>query len=555
MSETPLLMSALAGLSGGFSRQQFISLQQCVGSEAIDFVERDGKVLKAERPGHKGWWRHRGPADAAEFLPQLTAQQFSKQLSSPYSAKSSITTSSHVSMIRSSDSSTRNSSNIASSLPRNHLSEAADVILEASTREVVDRGLPSSDVWRQALAELGLAAERQLSLGQPTVVSLLSHSAFSSVPVTGFDSSPDSTEDIAASGAVLGAQVSLGRRGSATNKNQDPGLRVNYDAFQNPGIVAASALDATASRSSVQPNQHIETAQPPLQPKEAEQANKSPGFKIQKLMTALWNLDRLDQRGLPLDQRFVYGSPSSPGTGKGVTIYILDSGIKAAHQEFQAWGEHDPTHPGISGRAVQGPDYIENDGVADDCDGHGTHVASTAAGRSVGVAKEANVVAVRVLDCDGAGSISDVIAALDWVAANAKKPAVASLSLGVPAGQWSRALEEAVRSLVGSGVPVVVAAGNDAKDCCQAAPHVTGWVAVYLEGHPQATPAEVQGALMATASSGSLQSQAMLASTPNRLLFTAVGEQQIDEVAIVMTNSARHPDRPFSNLTDSDGSL
>jgi hypothetical protein len=80
------------------------------------------------------------------------------------------------------------------------------------------------------------------------------------------------------------------------------------------GIVAASALDATASRLSVPPAQHIQTAHL-LQPKEAEEANKSPGFKVQKLMTALWNLDRLDQRVLPLDQRFVYGSPQSPGTG------------------------------------------------------------------------------------------------------------------------------------------------------------------------------------------------------------------------------------------------
>lgn len=76
----------------------------------------------------------------------------------------------------------------------------------------------------------------------------------------------------------------------------------------------------------------------------------------------------------------------------------------ASHQEFQPWD-------GSQGsRAEKGPDFVDDDGVADDCDGHGTHVASTAAGRSVGVAKEARVVAVRVLDCQGAGSISNVVA-------------------------------------------------------------------------------------------------------------------------------------------------
>lgn len=151
----------------------------------------------------------------------------------------------------------------------------------------------------------------------------------------------------------------------------------------------------------------------------------------------------------------------------------------------------------------------------------GTHVASTAAGRSVGVAKEANVVGIRVLDCDGAGSISDVVAgatstgscqvdapaplgygapsrgsealftaavychaALEWVADNAAKPAVASLSLGVPSGGWSRAMEVAVERLVQSvGIPVVVAAGNSAKDACSIAPARRG-----MSGAQQQSP-------------------------------------------------------------------
>lgn len=191
----------------------------------------------------------------------------------------------------------------------------------------------------------------------------------------------------------------------------------------------------------------------------------APGDKYQSLGPILWNLDRIDQRELPLDNTYRYGSPDSPGTGAGVTIYTIDSGIVKTHQEFQKAGE-----PGTS-RASYGYDFVEDKDDASDCDGHGTHVAATAVGLQVGVAKGANVVAVRILDCNGSGTISDTVAALDWVAANAKKPAVATLSLGIQVGSWSRVLEDAVRSLVTNhGVTVIVASGNSAVDACYVAP-------------------------------------------------------------------------------------
>ncbi|KIZ00099.1 peptidase S8/S53 subtilisin kexin sedolisin [Monoraphidium neglectum] len=181
-------------------------------------------------------------------------------------------------------------------------------------------------------------------------------------------------------------------------------------------------------------------------------------------MRALWNLDRLDQRALPLDG--VFGRPDS---GSGVTIYTVDSGINPHHQEFGGWDGAGVT------RASQGPNIICDDpnpsgAASNDCDGHGSHVASTAVGRGVGVASSARVVAVKVLDCQGEGSISDVVEGLDWVAANARKPAVVTLSLGVPSGNWSAALEEAVRAVVRSGVTAVVAAGNSQVDACTIAP-------------------------------------------------------------------------------------
>lgn len=200
---------------------------------------------------------------------------------------------------------------------------------------------------------------------------------------------------------------------------------------------------------------------------------------------------------LPLVCR--YGSPTSSGTGSGVTIYVIDSGIKATHQEFRkadgsgsraSYGEPGPEIPLITVPTPQvlpsmhllfqfnffvfqfsGYDFVNDNSSAEDCDGHGTHVAGTAAGIQVGVAKDANIVAVRILDCQGSGTISNTVAALDWVAANAQKPAVATLSLGIQVGSWSRVLEDAVRSLVvNHGITVVVASGNSGVDACYVAP-------------------------------------------------------------------------------------
>ncbi|KAI3433663.1 hypothetical protein D9Q98_003472 [Chlorella vulgaris] len=189
-----------------------------------------------------------------------------------------------------------------------------------------------------------------------------------------------------------------------------------------------------------------------------------PAPKTQTVDGQLWNLDRIDQRDLPLDSKYIYGAAGVAGTGKGTTIYVVDSGVRLTHQEFK-------TQDGSRSRASYGYDFVEDDYVADDCDGHGTHVSGSAIGLQVGVAKEAEVVAVRILDCTGSGTISDTVAALDWVAANHRKPAVVTLSLGIQVGSWSRVLEDAVRSLTNThGVTVVVASGNSGVDACYVAP-------------------------------------------------------------------------------------
>lgn len=162
-----------------------------------------------------------------------------------------------------------------------------------------------------------------------------------------------------------------------------------------------------------------------------------------------WGLDRIDQTNLPLDSS--YNTPGNQGAG--VHAYIVDTGVRS-HSEY-------------SSRLGNGYDAFDQDNNPDDCQGHGTHVAGTVAGSSVGVAPKATVHGVRVLGCDGRGSVTAIIRGLDWVAQNAQKPAVANMSLG---GGASAAEDEAVARLVRSGVTTVVAAGNSSMDACRTSP-------------------------------------------------------------------------------------
>jgi subtilisin family serine protease len=167
---------------------------------------------------------------------------------------------------------------------------------------------------------------------------------------------------------------------------------------------------------------------------------------------ATWGIDRIDQRGLPLSGTFTYTN-----TGAGVTAYIIDTGIDYGHAEF-------------GGRATKGYDAFG--GTGDDCNGHGTHVASTTGGKVYGVAKGVALKAVRVLDCNGSGSWSGVIAGIDWVTANRTLPAVANLSLG---GGANSSVDDALKRMIARGVGAAVAAGNGnqggrAQDACKYSP-------------------------------------------------------------------------------------
>jgi subtilisin family serine protease len=167
--------------------------------------------------------------------------------------------------------------------------------------------------------------------------------------------------------------------------------------------------------------------------------------------TPSWGLDRIDQAKLPLSSTF-----TTSAEGKGVTAYVVDTGLRADHVDF-------------TGRVRAGFSAVSDGQGTTDCNGHGTHVAGTLAGRTYGVAKSATVVPVRVLDCAGSGLFSQVVAGIDWVVRDHKAgvPAVANLSVGGPAGA---ALDEAVKALVADGVTVVVAAGNANVDACTTSP-------------------------------------------------------------------------------------
>ncbi|MGI2260573.1 S8 family serine peptidase [Shewanella sp. GXUN23E] len=165
--------------------------------------------------------------------------------------------------------------------------------------------------------------------------------------------------------------------------------------------------------------------------------------------TSSWGLDRVDQRELPLDGNYDYQHD-----GSGVTAYIIDTGVLNSHHEF-------------GGRAVSGYDFYDDDPDATDCHGHGTHVAGTIGGSTWGMAKNVNLVGLRVLSCGGYGSTTEVIQALNWINSNRTGPAVANISLQFSASQ---ALNDAVNAAVAAGINVVVAAGNWSTDACSVSP-------------------------------------------------------------------------------------
>ncbi len=166
---------------------------------------------------------------------------------------------------------------------------------------------------------------------------------------------------------------------------------------------------------------------------------------------ATWGIDRSDQRALPLSGTF-----SAPATaGRGVYVYVVDTGVRSTHSE-------------LAGRVATGYTALADGRGTEDCDGHGTHVAATAAGTTLGMAANATIVPVRVMDCTGVGTLSGVVAGLDYIAADTtRRPAVLNMSV---TGSATTIIDDAINRVIASGVTVVVAAGNDSVDGCNRSP-------------------------------------------------------------------------------------
>jgi len=290
--------------------------------------------------------------------------------------------------------------------------------------------------------------------------------------------------------------------------------------------------------------------------------------------SAPWGLDRIDQRDLPLNTTYTYGN-----TGAGVNIYILDDGVRVTHEEF-------------GGRASVA---VSACGSTDTGANHGTHVAGIAAGSTYGVAKGANIISVSMYACKGNAG-STFVAAIDWITENHVKPAVVNMSFGweLTLGQPKTAEEIAVENSIDAGIVYVGATANEFVDSCadfpsridgvitvanmtitdevnantaygpcvdifapgssitsaiatsdtavnvasgtsMATPHVSGVAALYLERHPNATPAEVFDAIVGNATVDTLTSPSgatvLPNDTPNRMLNSLVGLLSIDPSA------------------------
>jgi subtilisin family serine protease len=306
--------------------------------------------------------------------------------------------------------------------------------------------------------------------------------------------------------------------------------------------------------------------------------------------SAPWGLDRIDQRERSLNSTYTYNA-----MGNGVSVYVIDTGIRTTHSDF-------------GGRASLAYTTISDGRGAGDCNGHGTHVAASIGGNTYGVAKGVRLYAVRVLGCNGSGSNSGVIAGVDWVAANRRGPTVVNMSLG---GGASTALDTAVKNAIASGVTFAVAAGNENANACNssparvptaitvgatnssdsrasfsnwgscldvfapgesirsawytsdtalatlsgtsmASPHVAGVAALYLEANPTATPAAVDSGLKASATTGKVTS--LGTGSPNVFLYSLVGSVVMPTPSPSPSPSP-NPSVPCTDCTPYTGSL
>ncbi|KAL0022292.1 hypothetical protein WJX79_005985 [Trebouxia sp. C0005] len=302
----------------------------------------------------------------------------------------------------------------------------------------------------------------------------------------------------------------------------------------------------------------------------------------------LWGLDRIDQKTDTRDYLYHYSY-----VGTGVHVYTVDTGINPYHEEFYD----------SSGNSRVGTAYSYDTSEYNDCNGHGTHITGTMAGLHFGVAKDATIHSVRVMDCDGEGTTSDIVTGLEWILDNLELPAVVLMSIG---GDATLLLDQACEALVTAGATVVVAAGNDDEDACllspardaavitvaainqqdampsfsdggvcvdllgpgyevlsayygsdsgtavlsgtsMSAPHIAGIAALYLEAYPSAAAYQVRASILSSATWGAVDAEDLYTDTPN-----AIGNSLLVDplVTLCLSSGADYVNITESNARD-----
>ncbi|MDU0289069.1 S8 family serine peptidase [Saccharothrix longispora] len=391
-----------------------------------------------------------------------------------------------------------------------------------------------------------------------------------------------SIRDAGGPDAVAGSYIVVLKDGHAFTSEVDGQVTHRYSAALNGfaarmSEAAAKRLAADPAVDYVTPDRHVRLL--------ADQPNPPS-----------WGLDRVDQRALPLDANYRYAT-----TAATVHAYIVDTGIRTTHQDFGGRATFDANTTG--------------DGNNTDCNGHGTHVAGTVGGAAHGVAKGVRLHGVKVLSCSGSGTIAGVVAGVDWVTANAVKPAVANMSLG---GGANDALDAAVRNSIASGVSYAVASGNSNANACSysparvaeaitvnasdsndgratfsnwgtctdlfapgvgitsawstgdsatntisgtsmASPHAAGAAALHLAANPGATPQQVRDALVSAATPNKVANPGT--GSPNLLLFTGSSTPQPSNDTLLRGESLQagqsrtSADGRFTLVMQGDGNL